>query len=444
MLQLSTASAGQRRVRDTPIAARVRFPGLDPALVALPIIASLFNAQLGPLTPLTIIASVGLISWLRWPRLPATVARCWPIFALGLLVLISAVWSIEPRATLRYGTLYMITITLGILIATAIDGRALLSGLFVAFAIFNIAAVIFGRWVPLGISDTAFAGLSQSKNMAGQIAGFGLLISVAALPQLVKARQRAMVIAAFVSIAATLLILVISRSSGAQISTAVAGITIILWFVFGRFSRQARTLLAIILLLIAALALASWESWFEPLFQYILESTGKDPGLTGRDLLWQRADELIAQRPWVGVGYGAFWRIGNLEAEGLWRYFGIATRSGFNFHNTPREILVHLGYVGLAAYACVMGAGFFALVWRTIQAPNPTRILFFAIALYLLFSLGFEVIGFNTMHFITVLGIAAVAKGLSPEVLDPAFDPRRRVERAGTQMRRTRHVPEFR
>ena len=51
----------------------------------------------------------------------------------------------------------------------------------------------------------------------------------------------------------------------------------------------------------------------------------------------------------LGRGYYAFWRQGNLDAEGLWRYFGIDSRGGFTFHNTLVDILVTLGWIGASS-----------------------------------------------------------------------------------------------
>ena len=73
----------------------------------------------------------------------------------------------------------------------------------------------------------------------------------------------------------------------------------------------------------------------------------KDPTLTGRTYLWERAGDFIADNPVLGKGFAAFWLQGIPDAEGLWEYAGIASRSGFNFHNSIIEILVHLGWLGL-------------------------------------------------------------------------------------------------
>ena len=49
----------------------------------------------------------------------------------------------------------------------------------------------------------------------------------------------------------------------------------------------------------------------------------KNSTLTGRIYLWYRASFYTHERPWLGVGYYAFWQPSNVEAQGLWDYAGI-------------------------------------------------------------------------------------------------------------------------
>lgn len=141
----------------------------------------------------------------------------------------------------------------------------------------------------------------------------------------------------------------------------------------------------------------------------LLKKTGW--GLTGRADLWMKADELIAKRPWVGLGYNAFWIPGNLDAEALWRLLGIASRSGFNFHNTPREVLVHLGIVGLILFTLVALVGLIRLFIGAMANPNAGLIYQCGLTIYFLLKLPFEVIGFGTMHFSTIFVYAFLGAG---------------------------------
>jgi O-antigen ligase len=43
-------------------------------------------------------------------------------------------------------------------------------------------------------------------------------------------------------------------------------------------------------------------------FDQVLAILGRDPGMSGRVMYWGLTTEFIAQRPWLGYGYYAFWR----------------------------------------------------------------------------------------------------------------------------------------
>jgi exopolysaccharide production protein ExoQ len=89
----------------------------------------------------------------------------------------------------------------------------------------------------------------------------------------------------------------------------------------------------------------------------ILSATGKDITLTGRTDLWRVPRWMRSpNRPWLGHGYQAFWRIGNPEAEHLWRAFGIESRSGFHFHNLYLSNAVEIGMIGAGIQAMLLAS----------------------------------------------------------------------------------------
>jgi exopolysaccharide production protein ExoQ len=96
----------------------------------------------------------------------------------------------------------------------------------------------------------------------------------------------------------------------------------------------------------------------------------KSASLTGRSELWDFSRSLIAERPLLGHGFSAFWRQGNLDAEGLWQTYGIASRTGINFHNQFVDVSVDVGLVGLGLFvAALIGIGLPTL-WRAVVDPS--------------------------------------------------------------------------
>jgi exopolysaccharide production protein ExoQ len=113
--------------------------------------------------------------------------------------------------------------------------------------------------------------------------------------------------------------------------------------------------------------IAAW-SFTEGSLGDMLSAVSKDAGGTGRGYLWAKAMQYIDARPWLGTGYGAFWRIGNPQAQALWYRMGVPPGSGFNFHNEYLHWFVDLGVGGLLIVVGFM----FAVVMRAYQAIiNP-------------------------------------------------------------------------
>src|SRR5262249_45389808 len=149
------------------------------------------------------------------------------------------------------------------------------------------------------------------------------------------------------------------------------------------------------------------------LSEYTLKAFDKDPTLTGRTYLWYRAHQMIAEKPWLGHGYAAFWRQGNPDAEGLWAFGGITDRAGFNFHNTGVELLMQFGWCGAVVMAGVVLTGAALLVRRFILRPEPLMCLWLALVAFELIRTFYESIGPSPFYFSNVLLAAALGSAFS-------------------------------
>jgi O-antigen ligase len=77
-----------------------------------------------------------------------------------------------------------------------------------------------------------------------------------------------------------------------------------------------------------------------------------DPTLTGRTVIWQFALEKISEHPWLGYGFGSFWRVGTGvpsvdEAPGFVAKMPHA-------HNGYIDILLQIGVVGSVLFTAVI------------------------------------------------------------------------------------------
>lgn len=371
----------------------------------------LFVPQLKSLTPLLLLVLLGFHMVWRREDLPRLLTSSAPYLLLPAFALASWLWSVDQYATRYYGIQFLITALIGCIIGAGLDRKAATRGVFLAFAVYAFAAIIFGRTVNWGggaLGNSAFAGLAQAKNTAGDCAAVGIILSITILLDSIEERKRLFIVLAIASLAVQLQAIVAARSAGAIMAVGITLPLLIFWNFSRLFPKPARVVTAISAIVVIVSAVVTQKIWLQPLINQLSLVMGKDSTLTGRVYLWDRAAALINERPWLGLGYNAFWRKGNLDAEGLWRYAGITSRSGFNFHSTPTELLVHFGFVGLALFAGMFAILAVALLLRTMIRPNAIMIGWCALLTYEIVRMPFESIGTGPFHYTTSLIAAAV------------------------------------
>lgn len=379
--------------------------------------SSLFVFVLTWLTPVMIALATPIYCVLRWERVVLVLQRCWPLLLLPILCITSAAWSEVPEASLRYGSFYLLTILPALFIGAGTNRMAALLGMFAIFAAFMFASVAFGRYVPWGVSNVAYAGLSGSKNMAGDVAGLALLLGTTTALWALGGRRWIVVAIAGIAMLAAAYCLYYARATGALVAAAMAVPCVVLWATSRRLPTPVRTTIFLVsAVLIAILALTS-SLWMEPLFEMVVESSGKDEGLSGRDFLWDMADRLIAQNPLFGGGYRHFWVESNLNAQFVWRRMGVDTHYGFNFHNTPRDIMVDLGIVGLVVFTAVAVFCMARTMFKTMVEPHYLGVFLCALIVFESPRLFFELIAFQDMHYSSLLIYVIMAYGLRPDRL---------------------------
>lgn len=117
-----------------------------------------------------------------------------------------------------------------------------------------------------------------------------------------------------------------------------------------------------------AAAVAAWALVFANL-DALAVRVGRDGTLSHRRWIWQDVRGFIAERPWRGYGFWAFWDRPDLTAATYARH-GDAYGSA---HNSVLEVLLGLGIVGLVLYLMI---GCFAIVgigrwtWRSVSLAS--------------------------------------------------------------------------
>jgi exopolysaccharide production protein ExoQ len=367
----------------------------------------LLNPLFGGLTALIFLGCGALLMVTNVGHTIQSLARFWYLLLLPAYCALSTLWSQEPSETLRGSIQLGASLAIAIVMACRVPPRTLVRILFGVFLCAMIASVLFGR---VRNSSGAWVGIFGSKNAFAAIVSVFILTSVAALVD--KQGSRFQRLTALTSLLVSGPILLLAQSAGAII-TLVPSVGAMLLVLGGRWLSQSQklVLLCAIAMLGAVIGLLAAGYWTE-LMNLMLNTTGKDATLTGRTDLWAVGIDVIRDHPLFGVGYRAFWIQGYAPAEMLWAQFGIASRSGFNFHNTYISNAVEIGLLGVAMQSAMLfGAFFLALRWG-LRAPSPANALFCGYLTSAIFGSFVEVAVFFQFSLPSILVVAALVYGV--------------------------------
>jgi O-antigen ligase len=273
-----------------------------------------------------------------------------------ILVGLSPFWSDESAVSNRRALHLILEFSfLVIVLSTYREPREIWRVLWRMSAIVTILDVAVLMVPQLSFTEIGYQGVHSHKNQAGSFALLNFPIALAALisPGIASTRTRALLL-----LAAILLIAVLSQS---KTSTALILVSVISAAVLLALARSnARTLLMSALIAGAILTFGIiWINDFR--WEDAIASMSIDPTLTGRDQVWVFTEAHIAQRPWLGFGFGSFWDAQPTSAEYL-NEFGITFAFG-QAHNGYLDLLVQLGCIGMAS-VIVMA---FAILFRLFR-----------------------------------------------------------------------------
>lgn len=292
--------------------------------------------------------------------------------AFPVVALLSVLWAVHPAVTLRAAVQMSLTAFAGLMLAQAARPRAVLIGVFAAYAGYTVASFLVGNTRPDGIAGTlALYGIGgEAKNYFADTSATAALLAMTMVAAGIERRSAPWTALCLACLAICVLATLRAHSAGAVASLAAAGSLLAVLLLMRGHSGTVKLALvgtSVVVLLLGA-------AFSDPLMALVQELSAKDTGLTGRGYLWYRADFIIAQRPWLGMGYFGFWTSANPDAVGLWRHFDIRQEgTAFSFHNGFIQTLVENGYIGLSVLVATWAIGVLALMRRFVLTPSlPT------------------------------------------------------------------------
>lgn len=389
-------------------------PSLDGAYAFVLFAAMLFVKEAGTLSG--VVMSVLPLFYLaaRHRRFAEVLSSRWPLLIIPAFALLSTLWSEAPGLTAKQGGEMALTVLAGISLAVAVKPGAVLKAMCLAFLIYVAVAIRFGGTGTDGSGEAVFLGLTGGKNQAADLACTGAMVSFAVVFMSLRARSLTWVLISTLCLLLSAYMCLQARSAGATLATGAAIFAFVAMAAIASTPLVVRMGAVTLLAVGAGIVTAVMRNWGSMLIGFASQLFDKDPTLTGRTYLWYRARDLIAEKPWLGRGFDAFWRHGNTDAEGLWQYAGISDRGGFNFHNTLIELTIQVGYIGAAIFCLVLLVAAVGLLRRFVRQPSLLVCFWMAYALYALVRAPTESIGIGPFYYATVLLFAAAANGLEP------------------------------
>jgi exopolysaccharide production protein ExoQ len=324
--------------------------------------------------PVNLVAHSGLLAFLaivivvRREQMLAALRAAWLVVLLAVLAYLSAFWSAAPDLVFRRATTLSITTLFAIYLAVRFEMGELVAILVKVNAFAAVSSLVVLAVAPrLGSGASmeypeAIRGAYLDKNTLGAMSAAGIIIAFYAW----RVGYGSRLIAAAL-IPADILLLYVSQSATAIIITLAAAYVAVAAGAFRR--RDALGFTAGAALIVAGLAAIGLLAigWSE-----ILTALHRSPTMTGRTPIWQLSVHFIEQHPWLGYGFGSFWRHDALEARTYWTLLHWPVPHA---HNAWLEIGLALGGLGMVGITVLWVTAFYRAA-RLLGAATARHVVF--------------------------------------------------------------------
>ncbi len=271
------------------------------------------------------------------------IPRMLPILALASLAVLSIAWSDYPDVTLRRSASLVTALLWGWYVTARYDLKDVIAIIRQAIGAMAIASLVVAVGVPtIGGEDplgpAGWRGIFANKNDLGMAMALG---SVTYFYTLVAGRQK--FVAIMIQTVGFLFCLGLLRLAQSGTSLVITLVGIVLCLVVKLTHKRVGVAIiiwtAVLLLLAPAVIIVTNQ------LGAIAPLLGRDAQLTGRVDLWLILPSYIAERPWLGHGFGAFWVADSANVSLIWHAVGWMPPHA---HDGWLDALLELGVVGLA------------------------------------------------------------------------------------------------
>jgi O-antigen ligase len=328
-------------------------------------------ADLGAANPLNtiltaFILAVTLVLLLRNVRTAFQyLPRMWLIISLALVAIVSMSWSDYPSITLHRFVSLVTSILWAWYVTARYDLKDVIAIVRQGTGLMAVASVAIGVVAPgIGGEDplgpAGWRGIFAAKNNLGAIMAIG---TVTYFYTLVAGRQTKFTffLVQLIGLLVCMVGLYLARSSTSLVITLLGSVLCVVIK-----TTHKRVGVAIIVWTGVLLLLAPTVIIVTNQLGAIAPLLGRNDQLTGRVDLWLILSSYIADRPWLGYGFGAFWVADSTNVSLIWNAVGWDPPEA---HNGWLDLLLELGVVGLT----IMCLQIFLIIVNGIRAVVEGR-----------------------------------------------------------------------
>ncbi|MCC5644075.1 O-antigen ligase family protein [Nostoc sp. CHAB 5824] len=289
----------------------------------------------------TYIVSLFLIT-LRWKKVTYVFGRDKFIWLLLGVCALSSFWSLDSDTTLRRVLGLAGTMLFGLYLASRYTLKEQLKLCAYMLGISAFMCILFAVLIPqYGIGSagdpTAWRGIYPQKNVLGK--RFVLSGAIFLFLAMTNRENRWVLWLGYVTSG---LLILFSKSTTSLGNFIIITVTFLIYY---RILTLKYKVMIPVVTLLSTVGIAFY-TWFVSQADTILGSVGKDTTLTGRAELWPAVLDMIAKRPWLGYGYGAFWDKNSESSIVLQTVQWNAP----NAHNGFLDLWLALGLIGVLVF----------------------------------------------------------------------------------------------
>ncbi len=306
------------------------------------------TSDLGAANPLNtaltagVLAVVAVLMLLHARAVFQYAGRMWPLLGLVLLALLSATWSDFPDVTIRRAASFLTATLWAWYVAARYDPDDVFRIIKQSIGFLALASLAIAVLAPdIGRDDAmgppGWRGVFANKNDLGVIMAFGVVTFFYDLS--LRGSKFVYALASLGGLALCTLLLYLSESRTCWLIGLLGPFLCVAIRLTYRRVGMAVIIWAALLLLLApgAVLVADQLPAIAPLI-------GRDATLTGRVDLWLILPSYIAERPWLGYGFGGFWVADSTNVYLIWGTIGWPAPHA---HDGWLDVTLDLGFVGL-------------------------------------------------------------------------------------------------